>query len=137
MSDYLTSWIDESEENRKEFRRQELILEVAELICNRMEERDINRTSLSKILEKSTSYITQLLTGSRNMTLATLSDLALALESKVKIELVDEHAAADWETFYSDSVSRIHPSKGVDACNDYAFTINKVVPVRDLSYEAA
>ena len=67
------------------FQQERLILSATERICELMEEKEINRKTLADTLGTSKSFVTQLLDGSRNMTLRTLSDVFLALGYAVDI----------------------------------------------------
>ncbi|WP_443190446.1 helix-turn-helix domain-containing protein [Pseudomonas indica] len=123
MKDQVTLWIEESKENEMEFLRQQLIIEVAEEVSKKMEEREIKRSALAKLLGKTTSYITQLLTGSRNMTLSTLSDLAFALNGKVRISIIDKKEGNEWsydnmEILLSSSKSWPDSTSTAYSCND-------------------
>lgn len=137
MSDIISSWIAESRENEREFHRQALIIDVAEAISQKMEERQVNKSALAKLLEKTTSYVTQVLTGSRNMTLSTLSDLAFALDAKVKISVVDSDKEEDWryEDFhFAPLVFQAQDLEQVSPCNDELYHA-RIIPFR--SREAA
>jgi transcriptional regulator with XRE-family HTH domain len=69
-------------------RQEELILNVTELVLEKMEQRDLNKAQLAKLLGTNKSYITQLLRGSRNMTLRTISDIFFELDHKVSIDAI-------------------------------------------------
>ena len=69
--------------------QEELILEFTETICFAMASQNISRTELGKRLNKSKSFVSQLLNGERNMTLRTLADVLGALDAKLRIEIVD------------------------------------------------
>ena len=86
----IDEWIQESEENKKAFFREEFILDVTEAVCEHMEEHGINRAQLAERLGKSKSMVSQLLNGYRNMTLGTLADIAYALDLKVKVRFGDD-----------------------------------------------
>jgi transcriptional regulator with XRE-family HTH domain len=86
----IEKWLDESEENRRLFAQEDFILEVTEAIWERMEKLGISKKDLAQHMGRSQAYITQLLNGSRNMTLRTLADIAHALDVKPKFGFVDE-----------------------------------------------
>jgi len=69
----------EDAESMRLFEQERIILDVTERICDVMEENNVNRVQLAYALGKSKGYISQLLDGSANMTLRTLSDVFLAL----------------------------------------------------------
>jgi transcriptional regulator with XRE-family HTH domain len=68
------------------FQQERLILATTERICEIMEQDGISRKSLAEALGTSKSFVTQLLDGSRNMTLRTLSDVFLELGYAVHIQ---------------------------------------------------
>jgi transcriptional regulator with XRE-family HTH domain len=71
--------LSQSKSGRRELKRQELIVSVTEQIWAAMEAAGVAKSDLARTLEQSKSHITQLLSGDRNMTLATLADIAEAL----------------------------------------------------------
>jgi DNA-binding Xre family transcriptional regulator len=56
-----------------------------------LEDLDISKQELARKLGKSKSHVTQLLSGARNMTLGTLSDICFALEITPKV-IVDSES---------------------------------------------
>ena len=83
------------------FAREELAYNVTEDLLVIMEGMGVNKKELARRLGKSRSYVTQLLGGSRNMTLGSLSDICFALGFKPKIVLpVDKGFGndLDWKT---------------------------------------
>lgn len=77
MLEELTS----TKEGMAIYQQERVVLEVTELICKLMKQRGVNKTELAKRLGKSKGYVTQLLDGQTNMTLRTVSDTFLALDS--------------------------------------------------------
>lgn len=55
--------------------------------------RGLTRAEIARILGKNKSVITRKLTGTSNMTLETLADLAYALDRPVQVQLPSRHAA--------------------------------------------
>ena len=55
------------------------ILETTELMCEVMEEEGISRAELAKRMKVTRGFVTQLLDGTANMTLRTVSDVFVAL----------------------------------------------------------
>lgn len=82
MSDFLDHWASESDTNTKLAAEERLIAEVTEAIWDAMEDARCSKTELAQRMGASQSYLSQVLSGSRNMTLRTLADIchALALE---------------------------------------------------------
>jgi transcriptional regulator with XRE-family HTH domain len=79
MNEWFVSNFGDSENERRLLQQEQTILEVTELICQLMEQQNVNRTELSRRLGKSKSYVSQLLDGSRNMTIRTVSDIMFYL----------------------------------------------------------
>ncbi len=67
-----------SPEDRREYEQERLILWASEAIARAMEELDLTKADLAERLNTSRAHVTQVLSGSRNMTLRTLADLAWA-----------------------------------------------------------
>lgn len=69
----------ETEKGSCEFQRllrqERLILEATEFVFELMESNDMSKADLARALGKSRSHVSQLLDGSRNMTLRTLADM--------------------------------------------------------------
>ena len=69
--------------NRRVFEQESLAIEAAELISQLMEQRQIRKADLAKEIGKSKAFVTQVLSGSRNMTMHTFADLACALGHRI------------------------------------------------------
>lgn len=93
----LGKWVEASEEAKKLFAKEALLLDVTEAIWEAMEKRGLNKAQLAEVLDTSKSNITQLLDGTRNMTLGTLSEIAFALGLQVKVRLCDKSETVNWE----------------------------------------
>jgi transcriptional regulator with XRE-family HTH domain len=78
----------ESPEFRKLFAIEGLVTEAGELIAKLMQEQGVSRAELARRLGKSRAYITQMLSGSANLTVRTLAEVAYALGAEVKLEAV-------------------------------------------------
>lgn len=85
----LENWLDESDENRRLYAQEDLIIETTEAIWERMHQLGISKKDLSEKMGRSKAYISQILSGSRNMTLRTLADIAYHLDIEPKIEFTD------------------------------------------------
>jgi transcriptional regulator with XRE-family HTH domain len=55
------------------------ILDITEMVCELMLENDVSRSELARRLGATKGYITQLLDGTTNMTVRTISDVFTAL----------------------------------------------------------
>jgi transcriptional regulator with XRE-family HTH domain len=94
----LKNWVNESAENARLFAEEGLIIEVAEAVYQAMEAKDMSKAELAGALGKSKAYVSQLLSGSRNMTLRTLADIAAALRMRVTVALREPLPYGHWET---------------------------------------
>ncbi len=68
---------------RRVYHQESLNLDITEAICGYMNERKITRKELADRLGKSKGFVSQVLNGSRNMTLKTLAEITYALGCKV------------------------------------------------------
>ena len=64
------------------------ILEFTEAVVREMERQGISRTELARRLGATPAYVTKILRGKVNFTLATMMRLARALNSEMHVELV-------------------------------------------------
>lgn len=67
------------------YHQEKLILNITEIISELMAKNEVNKTQLAELLGKNKSYVTQLLDGSTNMTLKTVSNVFLALDCELNI----------------------------------------------------
>ena len=120
----IDQWINASEKNKKLYSEEQLILEVTEAIWGALENRNWTKAQLAKALGTSKAYITQLLDGSRNMTLRTLADIAFTIGMKIKVRLCEKDESDQWE--FADSVVTGKPPrlfKHIDAANEQWSTL--------------
>lgn len=92
-----------------------LILEATELIEELLELTGLNRKELAERLGRSKGFVTQILTGDRNMTLRTLADLAFALEHRVKVAatpLIESGDGGEATINHSLSMTRVYAGAG-------------------------
>ena len=82
MADFLEHRTHQSNAGAKLVAQERLITEVTEAIWKAMEETGVNKTDLANRMGASKGYISQVLSGSRNMTLRTLTDICFALDLK-------------------------------------------------------
>jgi antitoxin component HigA of HigAB toxin-antitoxin module len=99
MNDFMNhvrSQVKEDRELARLVKQEELILEVTELALKKMEEKGLNKSDLAEMLGTTKSHVTQLLRGSRNMTLRTVSDIFFNLDCEIAIKTVaDEERDGD------------------------------------------
>jgi transcriptional regulator with XRE-family HTH domain len=72
-----------------EFRRllsiETLVAEASEVIAKLMADQNVNKAELARRLNKSRSWVTQLLSGTANLTVRTLAEVAHALDAELKL----------------------------------------------------
>jgi len=78
----------ETQDGRREFAKEELAVEATEVISELMQKEKVSKSELAKRIGKSKSYVTQLLSGSRNMTMHTFAEMLFALEYKAQLRAV-------------------------------------------------
>jgi transcriptional regulator with XRE-family HTH domain len=88
---------DFSTNEERIFAREELVFNVTEDLLVIMEDLNITKAQLAKKLGKSKSFVTQVLSGSRNMTLGSFSDICFALGFKPTVKVPVEPARLDGE----------------------------------------
>jgi len=85
MDQTLSEKITSTDEGMRLFQQSKLNLEFTEMVCGLMEEKGVSRSELAERLGTSLSSITQILDGSRNITMRTASDLVVALGKAVNV----------------------------------------------------
>lgn len=82
-------WISELIENENGVSKllfERTMMEVTELICKDMERNKVTKSNLAKMLNKSESYVTQLLDGNINLTLKELSEIMALLGRQIVLD---------------------------------------------------
>ena len=74
------------------YAREDLIYNVTEDLLVQMEQLSVTKLELARRLGKSRSYVTQMLSGARNITLGSLSDVCFALGIKPDVQLPSQHS---------------------------------------------
>jgi len=74
-----------SRAEERAYAREELVYNVTEDILVALEDLNVSKKELAHRLGKSRSYVTQILSGARNMTLGSFSDICFALGVKPNI----------------------------------------------------
>ncbi len=74
-----------STKNQRLLRQEDLILDITELLSAAMEDKRVTKSELAKRLGKTKGFITQVLSGNRNLTLRTIADIADALGFRVQV----------------------------------------------------
>lgn len=86
----------ETRDFRMADQRERLIYNVTEDLLVLMEDEHVTKAELAQKIKSSKSNVSQLLSGTRNMTLATLSDICFALGVVPKITIPVHHQSANW-----------------------------------------
>jgi transcriptional regulator with XRE-family HTH domain len=71
---------------RKQLAVETLVTEAAEIVAHMMAEQGLSKADLARQLNKSRSWVTQLLSGETNMTVRTLAEVVFALGGKVELQ---------------------------------------------------
>lgn len=116
QSDYRTLTKKDAEFQRL-VRREELILDVTETLAGALQEVKMNRSQLANKLGRTRGFVSQLFAGGRNLTLGTISDVALAIGFKPRLKLC---AQDDWAQYTVESFN-------VSAWNDLTERSNIVL----------
>jgi len=74
------------DERRRLYERESLAFDATELIARLMAESEVSKAELARRIGKTRSYVTQVLAGSRNLTVYTLADLAFALGYRFELK---------------------------------------------------
>lgn len=81
------------------FAREELVYNVTEDLLILLEDLGINKKELAYKMGKSKSYISQVLSGARNMTLGSLSDICFAIDADINIKVTPKREkGSGWQT---------------------------------------
>lgn len=96
----------------REMACERLLFNTTEDIILAMQDSGINQSELASKLGKSKPYISQLLDGTRNMTLKTLSDISFALGAEARVKIIRNgvdvsHPLVPEKKAYSSSLSNI------------------------------
>lgn len=79
----------EAQRSRTEYRQESLALEIAVAVNKRLEQLRLSRRAFADKLGVSRAYVTQLLGGTPNMTLATMVKVADALKLDVDVRFIE------------------------------------------------
>jgi transcriptional regulator with XRE-family HTH domain len=97
MSDFFEQWAKQSDENSKLLAQELLITEVTESIWKAMEDAGLTKTELASRMNTTKGYVSQVLSGSRNMTLRTLADICFALGDKPVFSMTVASEESPWQ----------------------------------------
>ena len=99
MTDFLEHWANEHRVNAKLVAQEVLITEVTESIWAALERSGVKKSELANRMGSSKGYVSQVLNGTRNMTLRTLSDICFALGKTPKFSIEPARHTNEWQTF--------------------------------------
>ncbi len=100
MGSMLTEWLNQTEQNKVLLVEEELILASTEQIWELLERKGLTKADLAERMGKSRAFVSQILSGTRNMTLRTLADVAFALGESVTVKIgsgVKTESLIHWE----------------------------------------
>lgn len=125
----LNDWVTASPERERLYAQEKLIVDAAEEIWAAMDDSKVSKAQLATSLGKSKAFVSQILSGSRNMTLRTMADIASSLGKKVCVRLLDAHESDAWHSVDAVLISRrVAPFAEVEVSNDPHWS--HVIPLR-------
>lgn len=74
-----------SDRRRRLLQQEDLILDVTELLSSALEDQNMTKSELAAKLGKTKGFVTQVLSGNRNLTLRTIADIADALGFRIRV----------------------------------------------------
>lgn len=102
MSDFIQTFEARMAEDRnlkKLYLEERLFLEVTNIISELMEEQGLRRTDLAERVDCTKGYITNLLDGTKNMTLKTISNVLFELGHVLSVKAVQVNENSRKEVF--------------------------------------
>src|SRR5699024_1538840 len=87
----MNNWFRSTPEAERLLAQERVVLGVTELLCEAMERRGVSRAELASRLNVSASEVTQRLSGERNLSLRSLSDMLHVLDFGIEGRLVDNY----------------------------------------------
>lgn len=109
--DMFSQWLENDASADEAFFQENFIIEVYEVIQDEMNQQGVSRSELSEKIGKSKAYISQVLGGSRNMTLRTLADFCKALNVYPEFK-VSKHKKEECRHFEYEDVSQYFAEAG-------------------------
>jgi transcriptional regulator with XRE-family HTH domain len=73
--------------------QERLIVEVTEKIAEALEASGLNQSELARRMGRSKAFVSQILSGGRNLTLRTLADVAWALDADARVLIRSKKSA--------------------------------------------
>ncbi len=78
---------DMNRDEQRALERARFAIEATEALCALMEAQKVSRADLARLIDRSPAFLTKILRGSHNFTIATLADLFAELGASVHLEL--------------------------------------------------
>lgn len=76
-----------TDKERRLFEQERLILDATENVFELMESNEVSKAELARRLGRTRAYVTQVLSGARNMTLRTFADVLFACGARARMRL--------------------------------------------------
>jgi transcriptional regulator with XRE-family HTH domain len=86
----------EEAERHPEYHKERAILEYTEELSRVMQQQGVTRTELGRRIGSSQAYVSRVLNGGANFTLATMTKLAMALGMELRMHLAPSGAQTVW-----------------------------------------
>lgn len=102
-----------SNAEEKAFAREELIYNVTEDLLVAMEDAEISKAELARRLSKGRAFVSQILSGQRNMTMGTFSDICYAIGVKPQVSLQEPQSdseSPEWQTQQRTNIKHVQTS---------------------------
>ena len=98
MTDFLERWANASDANARLVAQEMLIAETTEALWEALERAKLSKTELADRMGCTKGHVSQVLSGARNMTLRTLSDICFATGVQPKI-VIESRDREEWRGF--------------------------------------
>jgi len=121
INDHFQEFVSDPK-RRRIYEREALAFDASELVAKLMEDKEVSKSDLAALVGTSKSHITNLLSGSRNMTMHTLADLTFVLGYKVEMKAIPLCAVACWAAFDEPALEAYSGGWGVVQPNAYKST---------------
>ena len=71
----------------KIYNREGLLIEITELICKVMQEREISKKELARKMGKKKKWLNDILNGTRYISIKTVSDIFFAIDKNIELKV--------------------------------------------------
>ena len=111
--EFLERWAEEGDDHARSLAEERLIADVTEALWDVMEQLDVSKTQLATRLGKSKGHVSQLLSGSRNMTLRTLAEICFVLGREATVKIGPQRVESSWDN--AQVPMQLHSGRTVEA----------------------